>query len=131
MKIRLVMLLVVAWATGAAVYLLALKVINGESVAGDELRALLFWSALSFVFASIAFYLPALYLLRNLLGGTRPAWPFAGVAVVAGIVPFLLLNATWGDKSWQNLLSVEALLFYSMFAAVGIVVGFGFSRLYR
>lgn len=131
MKIRLVVLLVFAWATGAAVYLLALKVINGESVSGDELRALLFWSALSFVFASIVFYLPILFLLRTLLGSTRPGWLFAAVAVVTGIVPFLLLNATWGDKGWHNLLSVEAALFYSMFAAVGLVVGFGFSRLYR
>jgi hypothetical protein len=46
-------------------------------------------------------------------------------------VPFLLLIATWGDKNWHTLLSVEAALFYSMFAAVGVVVGFGFSRLYR
>lgn len=131
MRIRLVILLVVAWATGAAVYLLALKVINGESVSGDDLRALLFWSALSFMFASIVFYLPVLFLLRGMLGGTRPSWLFAAAAVVTGIVPFLLLNATWGDKSWHSLVSGEAALFYSLFAAVGVVVGFGFSRLYR
>jgi hypothetical protein len=131
MKIRLVVLLMVAWATGAAVYLLVLKVINGEPVSDDELRALLFWSAVSFVFASFVFYLPVLFLLRSVLGGTRPGWLFAAVAVVTGMVPFLLLNATWGDKNWHTFLSVEAALFYSMFAAVGVVVGFGFSRLYR
>lgn len=128
---RLVILLTVAWATGVAVYLFALEAINGQSISQNDLRAVLLWSALSFVFAALIFYLPALFILRRALGGTRPAWVFVLAAVIMGIVPFLTLNATWGDRSWRSLLSAEAGLFYALFAAVGIVLGFGFSRLYR
>jgi hypothetical protein len=80
---------------------------------------------------SFLVYLPSLYGLRHLLHGVRPGWPFPLLAVLLGIVPIAVIFSIWGGLSFRVLTSPEASLFYAMFAVVGLVVGFGFTRIHR
>ena len=89
-----------------------------------------FWSLVAFALAFFGLYLPVLLGVRRLLRGVRPLWPFPLVAGLLGVVPTATICFFWGGDV-RSLVSAEASLFYSMFATVGIVVGFAFVFIYR
>jgi hypothetical protein len=97
------------------------------------LLAVLAWLA-GFITSLFAFalcfwlvYLPALRVARRVLR-KPPALVFSVIAMLIGIVPTALIAHVWGG-SGESLFTPEALLFYIMFAAVGLVVGVGFAHL--
>ena len=121
----------VAWLAGVATYFAALLLVYGEhpSWNGDT-RAALFWSALAFGALYFALYVPTLHGLRRVLRGFTPAWPFPVTAAALGVVPTALI-AFMNGGDVRSLASHEALLFYLMFAAIGVVAGIGFVIVHR
>ena len=119
-----------AWGVGLVAYVGSLVLFYRQSISSGDLSAVLFWSLLAFAPAFFAMYLPVLLGVRRLLRGVRPLWPFPLLAVLLGIVPTALILFFWGGDV-QSLFSPEGTLLYSMFAAVGVVVGFGFAFIYR
>ena len=126
-----VVLFLVSWFAGLASYFAALYLIQREvpaTISGD-FSAVRFWSGVAVAIAYVAVYLPVLGWLARRRGGTRPLWPFPLAAVAAGIVPtMLIVLANGGDL--RALASSEAVLFYIMFATIGIVVGTGYALLH-
>ena len=127
--VKIIIIFLTSWITGLAAYLGSLALFYRQSISSGDLFAVLFWSLLAFAFAFFALYLPVLLGVRRLLHGVRPLWPFPLLAVLLGIVPTALILFFWGGGV-RSLLSPEASLFYSMFVAVGVVVGFGFTFIY-
>ncbi len=119
-----------SWLAGLAAYLGALGLFYGQSISRGDLLAVCFWSLLAFALAFFGLYLPVLLGVRRLLRGVRPLWPFPFVAGLLGVVPTAAICLFWGGGV-RSLVSAEASLFYSMFATVGIVVGFAFVFIYR
>jgi len=119
-----------SWAVGIAAYLGALALFYRQSISSGDLFAVLFWSLLAFALAFFGLYLPVLFGVRRLLHGVRPLWPFPLIAVLLGVVPTSLIVFFFGGGA-RSLVSPEASLFYSMFTAIGIVVGFSFAFIYR
>jgi hypothetical protein len=127
---KIIGIFVTAWLVGLAAYLGSLALFYRQSISAGDLSAVLFWSLLAFALAFFALYLPVLFGVRRWLRGVRPLWPFPLLAVLLGVVPTALMLFFWGGGI-QSLFSPEASLLYSMFAAVGVVVGFGFAFIYR
>lgn len=127
------MVFLASWLAGIAAYAASLRLFYGESrsISSGDFSSVLFWSFLAFAHAFILVYLPALFGLRRLLRGVRPMWPFPLVSVLLGVVSTAAIFSIWGGLSFRVLVSSEASLFYAMFAIVGLVVGFGFARIYR
>ena len=69
-----------------------------------------------------------LRVLRRVLPLQAPAWPFAVVAVLIGVLPTALIARYWSG-SFRTLMTPEASLFLVLFTAVGLTVGFGFPRI--
>lgn len=129
---KIIVLFLTSWVVGIGAYLGSLALFYRQSISfsSGDFTAVLFWSLLTFALAFFALYLPVLQGVRRLLRGVRPLWPFPLLAVLLGIIPTALILCFWGGGI-RSLLSPEASLFYSMFAAVGVVVGFGFTFVYR
>jgi hypothetical protein len=127
---KLILLLLTAWLAGLAAYVGALALFYRQPISSGDLSAVGLWSFVAFALAFFVLYLPALFALRRLLQGVRFLWPFPLLAVLLGVVPTSLILFYWGG-GLRALLSPEASLFYAMFAVVGVVVGFGFARIYR
>jgi drug/metabolite transporter (DMT)-like permease len=119
-----------SWIVGLAAYLGSLALFYRQSISSGDLSSVLLSSLLAFALAFFALYLPVLLGVRRLLRGVRPLWAFPLLGVLLGVVPTALILFFWGG-GLRSLLSPEASLFYSMFAVVGVVVGFGFAFIYR
>ena len=127
---RILILAIIAWVTGAAAYFAAFLLTYDEplSWSGDT-KAVLFWSAAAFGIALPALYLPLLHAIRRLIQGVEPAWPFPLTAVAIGVIPVALIAFVNGGDL-RSLWSQEAFLFYTLFAAIGLVLGIGFTVIY-
>ena len=128
---RLVIVAAMAWIVGVTTYFAALLLVYGERVSwSGDTKAALFWSALAFGVMFFAVYVPVLHGIRRMLHGVSPLWPFPLAAGSLGVIPTALITVLNGGDL-RSLSSHEALLFYIMFAAIGIVVGVGFVVLAR
>ena len=112
-----------AWLAGLFTYIVALALFYGERISTGDLGAVVFYSLIAFALCYGLVYLPVLRGLRRLT--SAPGWLFPLVAVLLGVVPTALIARFLGG-SLRALLTPEALLFYLLFAVVGLVVGFGF-----
>ena len=119
-----------SWLAGSVTYVASCAVFYRQSIGAGDLKAVLFSSLIVYGLAFLLVYRPALRGLRRRLGGVRPLWPFPVVATMLGVVPTALIGFFYGGNL-DSLLSAEAALFYSMFSAVGIVVGCGFVLTHR
>jgi hypothetical protein len=128
--VKILIIFVVSWLGGLAAYLGSLALFYRQSISSGDLTAVLFSSLLAFAVAFFVLYLPALFAMRRWLRGVRPLWPFPFLAVLLGVVPTAVILFLSGGGV-RSLASPEASLFYSMFGAVGIVVGFGYAFIYR
>ena len=117
---------VVGWAIGFATYVLVLRVVYGQTMSGGDLRAVVLWSAIAFFALVPVVYLPAMSIVKRLLGGYQPVAAFALVAALLGVAPTGLIMFVFGGNV-SSLLSQEAVLFYSCFALAGVVFGVGIS----
>lgn len=127
---KIITIFVVSWVVGLAAYLGSLALFYRQSISSGDLTAVLFWSLLAFAVAFFVLYLPALFVMRRLLRGVRPLWPFPVLSVLLGVVPTAAI-VFFSGGGVRSLVSPEAYLFYSMFGAAGIVVGFGYAFIYR
>ncbi|MFT4539373.1 MAG: hypothetical protein ACI835_001820 [Planctomycetota bacterium] len=126
---KLVTTFLLAWGAGLAAYLGGLALFYEESISSGDLNALLPTSFAATAVALVALYLPALAGLKRLMHGVRPMWAFPLLAMLLGVVPTAMVLLYWGG-GLGSLISPEASLFYSMFAAVGIVTGLGYALAY-
>lgn len=124
-------LFIMSWLVGLLSYLGGLAVFFGAPImlTLDYFPPLLFWSLAAFTLSFLLIYLPALFTLRRLLHGVRPIWPFPILAIVLGIFPTALIFFMWGGGI-RSLISPEASLFHCMFAAIGLIVGLGYTRIH-
>lgn len=127
---KIIGIFLTSWVVGLAAYLGSLALFSRQFISWGDFSAVVIWSLLAFAVAFFVLYLPALFGMRRWLRGVRPLWPFPLVAVLLGVVPTALILLYWGGGI-RALLSSEACLFYCMFAAAGVVVGFGFAFIYR
>src|SRR5687768_1396472 len=116
---------------GFALYIGVMALFFGMSYFSlSDLLAVCCLSLVPYAPTFFGLYLPALFGVRRLLRGVRPLWPFPFVAVLLGVIPTAALGLFWEVRS-VFFVSGEALLVYSVFATVGIVVGFVFVFVYR
>lgn len=118
------------WVAGIVAYVGALALLYGQGLSRGDAGAVLFSSLIAFALCYWLLYLPVLRLVRRLTGPRGPAWVFALVACAIGLIPTALIARFYGG-SWHGLATPEAGLFFILFAAVGLVVGFGFPLLKR
>ena len=128
--VKVIIIFLASWMVGLAAYIGSLPLCFEQSISSGDLTAVLFWSLLAFAVSFLVLYLPALFAMRQLLRGVRPLWPFPLLAVLLGVAPTVLILVILGGGG-RSLASPEASLFYSMFGAVGVVVGFGYAFIYR
>jgi hypothetical protein len=127
--LKLVIVSLVSWLVGVAIYLSSLFLVYGQTAGGADLTAVLFWSLAAALFALPLIYLPVMLLLRQLLHGYKPVATFPVVASLVFIIPtafILSMSSPDGYGFLRSLLSPEAMLFYCMFIAVGVSFGLGF-----
>jgi hypothetical protein len=123
---QIVIVAVIAWLVGVVTYFAALLFVFGERPAwSGDTKAVLFWSVLTFSVLFFVLYIPVLHGIKRMLRGVRPLWPFPLAAGGLAVVPIALIAFLNGGDA-RSMLSPEAVLFYIMFAAAGLVVGVGF-----
>jgi hypothetical protein len=118
---------IIAWLAGLFAYIGALALVYGQWIGGD-FQFVGFVSLVAFALCYWLLYLPVLRIARRLLPRHPPAWVFALIAILLGIVPTALIARFYGG-SLRALVTPEAILFYVLFAVVGLVVGVGFTHL--
>jgi len=125
-------LFIASWAIGLIAYVVSCALFYGQliPITSGDFRSVAFCSVFAFAVAFYLVYLPALLVLRRLLRGVHPAWPFPVLAILLGVLPTAMILFFWGG-TLRSLLSSEATLFFAMFATVGLMVGIGFARMYR
>ena len=116
------------WLAGLVAYLAALALLYGEWISSGDLWSVVVSSLVAFGLCYWLLYLPVLRAVRHWLSRPRWVWVFPLIAMLLGILPTALVARYWGG-SLRAVLTPEALLFYILFAVVGLVVGFGFTRL--
>jgi hypothetical protein len=126
----LLQLSLAGWLAGLVAYLLGLGLIHGEWISWGDLVAVAFSSFIAFSLCYWLVYLPVLRLMRLLLSGSRPTWLFVVAAILLGVLPTALIARFFGG-SFRAIFTPEAALFLILFTAVGLVVGFGYTRLLR
>jgi len=127
---KTLLLFVISWLIGLCAYVGSCALFYRQTIGSADLFSAALYSFIAFAIAFCVVYLPSLLALRRLLNGTRPVWPFPLVAALLGVLPTALVLFGWGG-TLRSLVSHEASLFYAMFGAVGLVVGIGFTRIYR
>ena len=128
---RMTIVAVIAWLVGVVAYFIALLLIHGDPPTwGGDTNAVLFWSVIAFGASFVVLYVPSLHAVRRIRRGVTPVSMFVVVAVLLGIVPTATI-AFFNGGDLRSMLSSEAVLFYIMFAAVGLVVGIGFALVHR
>ena len=77
----LTFLAVLSWFAGLVIYLLALRIIYGQSISSGDFEAVVLWSAITSVIAMPLVYAPAMFVTRYLLNGVNPVavFPLAGI----------------------------------------------------
>jgi hypothetical protein len=121
-------LAVLGWLAGLLAYLAALGLLYGEWISSGDFWSVVFSSLIAFALCYWVLYLPILRLVRFVLRHPRWNWVFPIVGMLIGVVPTALIARFWGG-SFRPLLTPEAGLFLILFVAVGLVVGYGFTRL--
>jgi len=131
LALKTVILFIASWLVGLLSYVGGCAAIYRQSISltSGDFRFALLWSFGAYALCFLVLYLPALFTLRRLLYGVRPVWAFPVLSILLGIVPTALIFFSWGGGI-HSLISAEASLFYCMFAAVGLVVGFGYARMH-
>ena len=125
-------LFIASWVIGLIAYVVSCALFYGQLVpiTSGDFRSVAFCSVIAFAVAFYLVYLPALLALRRLLRGVHPAWPFPVLAVLLGVLPTAMILFFWGGTR-RSLFSAEASLFHTMFTTVGLMIGIGFTRVYR
>ena len=124
--LKIIIIFIASWLIGLAAYVGALALCYRQFISAGDLAAVLIWSFPAFAVAFFALYLPALHTMRRWLHGVHPLWPFPLLAVLLGLVPTGAILFFFSGGDVHSLASAEASLFYTMFGATGIVVGFGY-----
>ena len=131
---KFVIVCVLSWLVGVAVYLSSRYIGYGVTVEGADLTSVLGWSFAAVLIAFPLIYLPLLLLLRRLLRGNKPVAAFPVVAALLCVIPtsliFFMFSASVAGFL-RSLVSHEAPLFYCMFIAAGVMFGLGFVWCYR
>lgn len=96
----------------------------------ERIGGFIFGSLCPYGICLAALYFPALFALKDWLGGFRPIWLFALVCVVMGVIPTAVIMLFVGG-SLRSLYSSDALFLYAGWAALGLVLGIGFPCIYR
>jgi hypothetical protein len=118
----------VAWLAGLLAYVGALALLYGERFSGGDLRSVALSSFVVFSLCYWLLYLPVLRAAQRFLRRRPMPSVFPVLAMLLGILPTALVARFWGG-SLRSLLTPEAVLFYVLFAVVGLVIGVGFTRL--
>jgi hypothetical protein len=85
------------------------------------------WSFPVFVVALPLLYLPAMFGLRRLLGGVKPAVAFPVVAGILYVIPTALMFMLYKSADWlQAMFSSMNVAFHIMFFTAGVLFGLGF-----
>ena len=121
-------LAVLGWLSGLVAYLAALGLLYGEGISSGDFWSVAFSSLIAFALCYWLLYLPILRLVRYVLRHPRWDWVFPIVGMLIGVVPTALI-ARFRGGSFRALLTPEAGLFLILFVVVGLVVGYGFTRL--
>jgi hypothetical protein len=121
---------VAGWLAGLLAYLAALALLYRQSISSGDLWPVVVSSLVAFGLCYWLLYLPVLRAVRHWLPRPRWVWVFPLLAMLLGVLPTALVARYWGG-SLRAMLTPEALLFYILFAVVGLVVGLGFTRLDR
>ncbi len=131
----LTFLAVLSWFAGLVIYLLALRIIYGQSISSGDLEAVVLWSAITSVIAIPLVYAPVMFVTRYLLNGVNPVAVFPLAGILVSVFPIILLGVLLGGLNlggfFSALFSPESLLFNFLFAGTGAVFGLGFARIYR
>lgn len=126
MFIKILTLYVTAWLIGLGVYVAVLALFSVGFISFGDLWAVMVWSLVAFTPLFFLLYLPALWQVRRLLYGVEPMWPFPIAGMLLGFIPTALIFLFWSGTIY-SLFSLEALLFYAMFAGIGCITGLGFA----
>ena len=130
---KVILLTLSAWVAGIAAYLVALPLFYNGFGSLSRLPAFLLWTLVAAFVIFPLLYLPCLLALRRLLHGCKPVLLFPLAACLLGFVSTFLtlfLLGTSGVPDARMLLGSEARFLYGIFTVVGLIVGFGFVRLY-
>lgn len=121
-----------SWILGCAAYLVALRVIWDEGISRNDLRAVLFWSAMVVLPTTVFILIPAMLALRKWAIGriANPAWVFVFTGAALGFVQVTMLVAMWSNDFRRALLTPEAALFSVLFGTFGAVFGASFYLAY-
>lgn len=123
---RLILIYVVSWLGGLAAYVACLSLLWGQTLSGGDLMAVLSWSAVASAIAVAVVYAPLMFALRRRTQGNAGLMTYASAAVIVGVIPVLLITTIFGG-TLRSVITPEAMLFYCMFSAFGLVFGAGFS----
>ena len=124
----LIQLWLAGWIAGLIAYVAALALLYRQGISGGDLRSVAITSLLA---SALCFWLVYVPILRAVRRWLRPAvWAFPLTAMLLGLVPTALVARFWGG-SLRAMMTPEALLFYILFAVVGLVVGWGFTFVER
>lgn len=129
---KILLLFIASWVIGLCAYVGSSALFYRQTIwfTSADFRWAALSSFLGFAVTFCVVYLPALLALRRLLRGVRPVWPFPVVAALLGALPTALVLFYWGGTC-RSILRPEALLFYALFGAAGIIVGIGFACICR
>lgn len=127
---QIILVAILSWLAGVTAYVGTLALAYGDPFSWGDISAMLLWSALAFGITVFVLYLPALHVVRRVLHGVRPLWPFPLVAAAVGVIPAALI-AFLNGGDMRSLLTQEASLFYVLFGVIGLVFGSGFAFVHR
>jgi hypothetical protein len=128
---RYFVLLIVSWLAGLGGYLVALRVLYGETPSRGDFPAILLASTVAAALSALAAYAPAFLLIRRLPSRLQCWWMFALVGAILALVPGVILLAQMGPVTSKSVISPEAALFWAFFVPAGIIGGLGFWHLTR
>ena len=92
----LTFLAVLSWFAGLVIYLLALRIIYGQSISSGDLEAVVLWSGITSVIAMPLVYVPVMFVTRYLLNGVNPVAVFPLAGILVSVIPIILLGVLLG-----------------------------------
>jgi hypothetical protein len=119
---------VIGWLAGLVAYLAALGLLYGEWIGSGDFWYVALTSLVVFAVCFWLVYLPILRLVRLVFRHPRWNWVFPIVGVTIGVLPTALI-ARFRGGSFAAVHTPEGGLFLILFVAVGLVAGYGFTRL--
>lgn len=126
---KLIIISLISWLSGIVVYLSLLYLFYEQTISRNDFRAVIVWSFIAAFISYSIIYVPFMLLLHRLLRGCKPVIAFPGVASLLFIIPTMFIfwmSSTSISNFFRDLISPEALLFYSLFIATGVSFGLGF-----